>query len=284
MMTLSKPLSAGQAESYHRSEFTSPDQSYYTQNREVHGEWQGKLAERWGLTGEVTAEQFSRLANGCHPATGEAMVRHRSPCEYTNESGETIRSMEHRAGWDATFSVPKSVSLTTLVGGDDRVREAHRESVRIALDQLEAYVQARMGGNHPSETTGGFAVAKFEHDSARPVDGYSAPQLHTHAVIFNVTETDDGHTRALQPQELYRSQQYATSVYQSELAFRLPELGYELETGKNGAPEIRGTRRNISRPAVLGAARSGSTCRQKGWKASARPKSPPTAPGMRSRH
>ena len=51
--------------------------------------------------------------------------------------------MEHRAGWDATFSAPKSVSLTGLVGGDERVREAHRESVGVALDELERYVQAR---------------------------------------------------------------------------------------------------------------------------------------------
>ena len=99
--------------------------------------------------------------------------------------------MEHRAGWDATFSAPKSVSLTALVGGDDRVREAHRESVSVALDQLEHYTQARIGGNHPPETTGKFIAAKFEHDTARPVDGYVAPQLHTHAVVFNVTERDE---------------------------------------------------------------------------------------------
>jgi hypothetical protein len=40
------------------------------------------------------------------------------------------------------------------VGGDERVREAHRESVGIALDELERFVQARMGGNNPAETTG----------------------------------------------------------------------------------------------------------------------------------
>ena len=45
--------------------------------------------------------------------------------------------MEHRAGWDATFSAPKSVSLTALVGGDVRVRDAHRETVRVALEQLD---------------------------------------------------------------------------------------------------------------------------------------------------
>ena len=74
----------------------------------------------------------------------------------------------------------------------------------------------------------------------RPVDGYAAPQLHTHVVFFNLTETQDGETRALQPQELYRTQQYATAVYRSELAVRLKELGYEIEHGRSGQPEIKG--------------------------------------------
>jgi conjugative relaxase-like TrwC/TraI family protein len=148
--------------------------------------------------------------------------------------------MEHRAGWDATFSAPKSVSLTALVGGDDAVREAHRESVKVALDEMEQYVQARIGGNVPAQTTGAWAVAKFEHDSSRPVEGYAAPQLHTYAVVFNVTETADGNTRALQPQELYKTQQYATAVYRSELAARLQGMDYEIERGEHGQPEIKG--------------------------------------------
>jgi hypothetical protein len=45
------------------------------------------------------------------------------------------------------------------------------------------------------------------------VDGCAAPQLHTHAVIFNITERDNGQPRALQPQELFASRRYATSVY-----------------------------------------------------------------------
>jgi len=40
-------------------------------------------------------------------------------------------------------------------------------------------------------------------DTARPVDGYAAPQLHTHAVVFNVTERDNGQTRALQERSLF---------------------------------------------------------------------------------
>jgi len=148
--------------------------------------------------------------------------------------------MEHRAAWDATFSAPKSVSLTALVGGDERLREAHEKSVAVALDELERYVQARIGGNLPAETTGKWVAAQFEHDSARPVDGYAAPQLHTHVVFFNLTETEDGDTYALQPRELYKSQQYATAVYRSELAARIRALGYEVERGKSGQPEIRG--------------------------------------------
>jgi conjugative relaxase-like TrwC/TraI family protein len=148
--------------------------------------------------------------------------------------------MEHRAGWDATFSAPKSVSLTALVGGDARVRDVHEASVAAAVDDLERYVQARLGGNHPAETTGNWVAAKFEHDSARPVNGYAAPQLHTHVVVFNLTETDAGDIKPLQPRELYRTQQYATAVYRSELAMRLAALGYDIERGKSGQPEITG--------------------------------------------
>jgi len=240
MITLSKPISASQAQAYHKSEFANARENYYTEGERVRGEWQGQLAARWGLHGEVEERQFARLSEGQHPETGEQLVQHQTAREYVNASGETVRSMEHRAGWDATFSAPKSVSLTALVGGDERVSEAHRESVRAALDEMEQYAQARMGGNVPAQTTGAWVVAKFEHDSSRPVDGYAAPQLHTHAVVFNMTETADGRTRALQPQELYKTQQYATAVYRSELAARLQELGYEIERGAHGQPEIMG--------------------------------------------
>ena len=240
MLTISKPLSAGQAQTYHQKEFTAKEQNYWSQRGVIAGEWQGRLAGQFGLAGTVSAEDFARLSQGQHPQTGEQLVRQRASYEYQDADGKTIKTMEHRAGWDATFSAPKSVSLTALVGGDDRVREAHRESVRIALDQLEHYTQARIGGNHPPETTGKFIAAKFEHDTARPVDGYVAPQLHTHAVVFNVTERDSGQPRAIQPQSLFASQQFATAIYQSELTYKLRQFGYEITTGRSGAPEIKG--------------------------------------------
>jgi len=240
MLTISKPLSAGQAQSYHAKEFTAREQNYWSQRGVIAGEWQGRLAGQFGLAGAVSAEDFARLSQGQHPATGEQLVRQRASYEYQDADGKTVKTMEHRAGWDATFSAPKSISLTALVGGDDNVRAAHRESVRVALEQLEMYTQARIGGNHPPETTAKFIAAKFEHDTARPVDGYVAPQLHTHAVVFNVTERDNGQSRAVQPQSLFASQQFATAVYQSELTYRLRHLGYEIAVGRSGAPEIKG--------------------------------------------
>jgi conjugative relaxase-like TrwC/TraI family protein len=240
MLTISKPLSAGQAQSYHKNEFVSEQQSYWSRGNAVQGEWQGCLAAKYGLSGVVSDEAFSRLSQGEHPQTGEQLVRHRLAHDYKDGNGKAVTAMEHRAGWDATFSAPKSVSLTALVGGDHRIREAHRESVRVALDELERYTQARIGGNHPAETTGKFIVAKFEHDTARPVNGYAAPQLHTHAVIFNITERDGGEPRALQPRSLFQSQQFATAIYQSELTYGLRQLGYEIAPGRSGAPEIKG--------------------------------------------
>lgn len=240
MLTISKPLSASQAQTYHKEEFANAQENYYSDGDRIRGEWHGKLAKEWGLQGEVREEHFGRLAHGQHPMTGEQLVRHQTAREYVNGRGESVSTMEHRAGWDATFSAPKGVSLTALVGGDDHVCQAHRESVKVALAEMEKYVQARIGGNHPAETTGKWVAASFEHDSARPVNGYAAPQLHTHVVFFNLTETQNGESRALQPRELYRSQQYATAIYRSELALRLKGQGYDIERGKSGQPEIRG--------------------------------------------
>src|SRR6201996_5883056 len=240
MLTISKPLSAGQAQTYHQKEFTAKEQNYWSQRGVIAGEWQGRLAAQLGLAGAVAAEDFARLSQGQHPETAEQLVRQRASYEYTDGGGKTTKTMEHRAGWDATFSAPKSVSLTALVGGDDRVREAHRESVRTALESLEHYTMARIGGKRPAEATAKFVAAKFEHDTARPVDGYAAPQLHTHAVIFNITERENGQYRALQPQNLFASQQFTTAIYQSELTYRLRQLGYEITAGRSGAPEIKG--------------------------------------------
>jgi conjugative relaxase-like TrwC/TraI family protein len=143
----------------------------------------------------------------------------------------------------ATISAPKSVSLAALVGDDESVREAHRESVQETLKEAEKYTQARGGGDNPAITTGKMVAAQFEHTSSRPdqKNGYAAPQLHTHVVIFNMTQTEDGKVRSVESGELFDSQKLATAIYRAHLADKLQELGYEIRVDPHtGAPEIKG--------------------------------------------
>ena len=79
MLTVSKALSSGQAQKYHKLEFTSKSQSYYGQGDEVKGEWQGKLAASLGLKGNVAPFRVlatrGRRSSADGGADGEASRR-----------------------------------------------------------------------------------------------------------------------------------------------------------------------------------------------------------------
>src|SRR5437016_7827341 len=162
MMTMSRALSAGQAKTYYQQEFTNAKENYYSEYGEVEGRWYGRLAEEWQLEGEVQSEEYERLVAGQDPHTGEQLVRSVTPREIVNDFGEETTTSEHRAGWDATISAPKSVSLAALVGNDERIRVAHRESVNEALKSFEEYLQAAGGGNKAAITSGKMAAAQFD--------------------------------------------------------------------------------------------------------------------------
>jgi conjugative relaxase-like TrwC/TraI family protein len=102
MLTISKPLSSGQAQAYHKEEFANARDNYYSEGDRVRGEWHGKLAEQWELKGEVKQEHFGRLAEGQHPISGAQLVQFRAPQEHTNERGEKVRTLEQprRVGCD----------------------------------------------------------------------------------------------------------------------------------------------------------------------------------------
>ena len=93
MLNISKPLSSGQAQTYHAKEFTSAEQNYWKQGDTILGEWHGKLAEKFGLAGAVGANEFARLTEGQHPHTTEQLVRHRVVQEYEGRGRK-----DHRAG------------------------------------------------------------------------------------------------------------------------------------------------------------------------------------------
>jgi hypothetical protein len=75
-LTISKSLSVGQARTYHSREFTSEKQNYWSRDQQAHSEWQGRLAQEWGLHGEVGSEHFARLSEGHHPESGLQLVKH----------------------------------------------------------------------------------------------------------------------------------------------------------------------------------------------------------------
>ena len=236
MVNISKPLTAGTVSNYFREEYANASNSYFSESGAIQGQWYGELAGPLGLSGAVTAEAFARLSEGQDPRTGEQWIKHRDSIK--TQAGEEVG---HRAGWDLTISAPKTISLTALVGGDERVRFAHRAAVADALAETEKYIQARMGGLTPALTTSKMLAAAFEHDTARPVGQYPAPQLHTHVILINVTEDPaSGQARSIQPHELFRIQSLITAVYQNRLESELRKLGYQIERGANHAPEIKG--------------------------------------------
>ncbi len=255
MLHTSHPIGAATAGKYYGEHYSSAQGQYYTEGHALEGQWHGRFAAELGLVGGVQGEAFERLVNGQNPASGEQWIKHRDT--HLTASG---KEMAHRAAWDLTFNAPKEVSLTALVGGDHRVREAHRAAVKAALDAGEMYTQARGGGNHAPVTTGKWIVAQFEHDTARPermdesVNAalYPAPHLHTHAVMMNLTVADK--PRSLETGELFKAQQLMKAVYQSELKHHLRELGYEVHEGKNGAAEIQGyTKEYLAAESLRGA-------------------------------
>ncbi|MHB8330542.1 MAG: MobF family relaxase, partial [Acidimicrobiales bacterium] len=227
MLVMSRgALSAGQAETYYEEKYSQDD--YYTEEHRVAGQWFGQGAEALGLSGEVAPEDFRAILRGQQPGTTEVLVR--------NANGRT----ERRAGWDATFNAPKSVSIQALAGGDAELTHAHRRAVNTALTELEHYALSRQKGGSEWVLTRNIVAARFDHIAARPAKGASAkdtdngygpdPHLHTHVVIANMTRRPDGAWRGLDPVEIYRSQSFASAVYRSELAREVRSLaGYSRE-------------------------------------------------------
>jgi conjugative relaxase-like TrwC/TraI family protein len=138
-----------------------------------------------------------RSCQGQHPATGDQLVRQRASYEYQDADGKTVKTMEHRAGWGATFSAPKSVSLTALsaamIGSAKRIARAFALRWN-SLKTIPRHASAVITRRKPRPNS---SPQSSSTTQARPVDGYVAPQLHTHAVVFNITERENGQYRAV---------------------------------------------------------------------------------------
>ena len=142
---------------------------------------------------------------------------------------------EHRPGFDITFSAPKSVSLAALLPteehphGDRAVRRAHDAAVRETLDWIEATVLETRGWDpatrrRPRVKAPSMVAALFRHIASRNLD----PQLHTHAVIANVTRNEDGRWKSVEPTLLLRNARLIGAYYRDRLARQLTRKGYSI--------------------------------------------------------
>lgn len=153
--------------------------------------------------------------------------------------GRTIAGERvHTPGWDLTFSAPKSVSLLVEIGADERLRQAHQQAVKATLgwieQELSTYRQQTAEGV-TQHTSGNLMAALFEHATSREKD----PQLHTHAVILNATQRQDGAWASIHSKPFFEHKMAAGNIYRAELAARVQELGYAIDkTHADGRFEI----------------------------------------------
>jgi conjugative relaxase-like TrwC/TraI family protein len=214
---------------------------YYAEGERVMGEWHGRGAELLGLSGPVDAGDFEALRQGLNPGTRE-FLRVRRSADRMGADG--TRVAQGRSLYDFTISAPKSVSVLAIVGGDERLIDAHRAAVTEAMKETEACAASRVrqGGANEDRATANLVLAVYHHDTSRELD----PQLHTHAVAANLTfDGAECRWKALQASEIYERRAYLSEVYRNALAREVRTIGYEIESqrdarGRDAGFEIRG--------------------------------------------
>ena len=207
--------------------------------------WHGKGAMALGLRPDlhVAAGKFESLLAGHVIGTGIRLGRKRDGAH------------EHRPGLDITFSAPKSVSLAALLPtrryphGDRGVVHAHDEAVKATLDWIEGNLLETRGWDpatrkRPRIKAPHMVAATFRHVASRNLD----PQLHTHAVIANMTRDQQGRWRSIEATLLHRHARQIGAYYRNELSRRLMERGYDVQpalAGRIASFEIAGYGRKL---------------------------------------
>ena len=89
-------------------------------------------------------------------------------------------------------------------------------------------------GGIKTEQTNNLVAAIFQHSGNRNLD----PNLHSHCVIFNVTQGKDDKWRSMNNREIYVQKITIGMVYHHELSQGLMNLGYEINWDPNGIFEV----------------------------------------------
>jgi conjugative relaxase-like TrwC/TraI family protein len=225
MLSIKAVKSSAEAEDY----FTKDN--YYTRSKGVEeSQWFGKGAQALGLdtSKQVNPTEFKELLDG----------RHDGKKLRTIFKGEKKKPT---LAFDFTLSAPKSVSLAGLVNSDKEVLRCHDEAVKEAIGYFEknhAATRIQTDKHLQQKQTGNIVAAIFKHDSSRELD----PQLHSHAVVVNMTQTEKG-WKSLDGKEIFKEDMtlFLGQVYRSALARNLMEQGYTLKHDmEKGTFEIEG--------------------------------------------
>lgn len=158
------------------------------------------------------------------------------------EAEETAAGMRRAvAGFDLTFSVPKSVSVLWGVADavtQERIVAAHHAAVADVIALFEREVAATRAGISDADgavaqvDVAGVAAVAYDHFDSRAGD----PQLHTHVVVANkVLTIMDGRWRSLDGRPVFASRTGLSARYDALLADRLSrDLGIEWELRQRG--------------------------------------------------
>ncbi|MDR6438739.1 conjugative relaxase-like TrwC/TraI family protein [Paenarthrobacter nicotinovorans] len=198
---------------------TPPDTiSYYVKTGTPQGLWLGSGLRGIARTsGEKVTEADGRsiFQNATHPDSKEPLGRpHGQPP--INQQPSNHNSTKHAvAGFDLTFSVPKSVSTLWALSPRDlqeQILQTHHKAIEATLAWMEDQViNTRSGRNGVAHVgTRGVMAAAFDHWESRAGD----PQLHTHLVIANrVQRVTDGAWVTLDSRSLYKAVVAASEHY-----------------------------------------------------------------------
>ncbi|MFY9984531.1 MAG: MobF family relaxase [Chthoniobacterales bacterium] len=218
MLRITMSVSPEAAAKYFDSALEKAD--YYAKSEATgKGVWGGQGAGRLGLDGEVRRDDFIRLATNETPE-GDSLT------ERTKE--------KRRAGYDFTFSVPKSVSLYLAETGDREVEAMIQASFKETMTDIERRMEARVRGKDDEgflgdedRVTGNLLYAAFTHRVTRPVDGVPDPHYHIHAFVFNATYDEvEARWKAGQFGNIKRDAPFYEAAFNARLAKSLVEAGY----------------------------------------------------------
>lgn len=216
-----------------QSEYRREMSAYYTETATPVGRWFGAGLDGLSVNDgeEVTRQGAKWLYDGMRdPATGELLgkplMKPQAPAARMTPKGNLAPSSRQGvAGFDLTFSAPKSVSTIWALGDyamQRRIEAAHHQAMRETLQWVEQNVaQTRAGhGGVAHVPVTGVVGSMFDHWESREGD----PQLHSHAVISNrVQRSSDGQWVTLDSYTLHRHVVAISETYNSLLMDRLHE-------------------------------------------------------------